>query len=468
VSVPHDCLASGDLCPACKEAKLTETTPAVAYRWTGQTPILLTIYMLQRLICQACKATFTATPPGEARDRSGVDPSAPEEAGSIKERVFAPSAAAQIASLRFEMGVPHFRLADIQAQQGSPLAPSTQYKVMDSALREPATAVFGELVRLAGASGELFINDDTRARVMDLEQGVKKARETALAQALKNSDASTVNGAAKKPSRLKRTDAAGNNIPRQQMQTTAMIVHCCANTICLYWTGHGHAGDNLAKVLAHRSSTAPMPKQMCDGLRANLPKSFVTNLGNCLDHCRRKYNDVEAAFPLEVAYVLDALGKVYHQDDLAKAENLSPSARLAWHQEHSAPIMAALAAWAATEIAEKRVEPNSTLGKAIEYMQKRWKQLTAFLRVEGMPLSSAEVERLIKRCIRHRKNSMHYKTQRGAELGDMIMSLAQTCRYAKKSTHDYLTAIATHAERVTKAPANWLPWNYQLALNGSS
>jgi len=130
--------------------------------------------------------------------------------------------------------------------------------------------------------------------------------------------------------------------------------------------------------------------------------------------------------------------------------------------------MAALAAWAATEIAEKRVEPNSTLGKAIEYMQKRWKQLTAFLRVEGMPLSSAEVERLIKRCIRHRQNSMHYKTQRGAELGDMIMSLAQTCRYAKKSTHDYLTAIATHAERVTKAPANWLPWNYQLALNGSS
>ena len=88
--------------------------------------------------------------------------------------------------------------------------------------------------------------------------------------------------------------------------------------------------------------------------------------------------------------------------------------------------MAALAGWAVTEIAEKRVEPNSTLGKAIEYMQRRWKQLTAFLRVEGMPLSSAEVERLIKRCIRHRKNSMHYKTQRGAELGDMIMSLAQT------------------------------------------
>ena len=126
--------------------------------------------------------------------------------------------------------------------------------------------------------------------------------------------------------------------------------------------------------------------------------------------------------------------------------------------------MDSLEHWARSGLAEKRIEPNSSLGGAIAYMLKRWVKLTAFLREPGMPLSSAEVERLIKRCIRHRKNSLHYKTQRGAELGDMLMSLVQTCRYARQGAHAYLTAIARFAEAVTKSPQDWLPWNYQATL----
>lgn len=440
IRIEHECLKSGDTCPECQGSKLKETQDGVAYRWTGQSPLVLNLYALQRLLCEACKATFSAIVPGEKRDKTGLDPSTSEFRGAVKERIVDASCAAAIASLRFEMGVPHFRLAEIQAQQGVPLAPSSQYTIMDDAFRKPATALIGELEKRAGADSNLFINDDTRARIMEIERNQKTAPET---------DST-------KPT----TDTKST---RKKVQTSAIVARSGDQTIALYYTGHRNAGENLARILANRASDAPVPLQMCDGLSANHPAGFFTLLGNCLDHARRKYKDVEASFPEEVSFVLDTLGKVYANDAKAKDQELNPMERLAWHQEQSAPFMAALEQWAINGLAQKVIEPNSTLGGAVKYMQKRWSTLTAFLRLEGMPLASTEVERLIKRCIRHRKNSLHYKTVRGAELGDMLMSLIQTCRYAGQGSHEYLSAIARNAADVIKNPDQWLPWNFKLA-----
>jgi hypothetical protein len=55
--------------------------------------------------------------------------------------------------------------------------------------------------------------------------------------------------------------------------------------------------------------------------------------------------------------------------------------------------MAALEQWMQTQFIERIVEPNSSLRSAILYMQKRWPQLTLFLRVAGAPLDSNIVER---------------------------------------------------------------------------
>ncbi len=126
--------------------------------------------------------------------------------------------------------------------------------------------------------------------------------------------------------------------------------------------------------------------------------------------------------------------------------------------------MESLRVWAERGLKERTIEANSLLGASVKYMLKRWPTLTAFLRVEGMPLSSAEVERLIKRCIRHRKNSLHYKTIRGAKFGDLMMTLIQTCRYQRINSHKYLTALAQYKEWVCQNPESWLPWNFMEAI----
>jgi len=93
---------------------------------------------------------------------------------------------------------------------------------------------------------------------------------------------------------------------------------------------------------------------------------------------------------------------------------MSAKERLAYHQTCSAPLMQKIETWLDEQLAEKRVEPNSGLGKAITYMQKHWQALTLFLRVPAAPLDNNLCEQILKRTILHRKNSLFFKTERVA------------------------------------------------------
>jgi len=173
-------------------------------------------------------------------------------------------------------------------------------------------------------------------------------------------------------------------------------------------------------------------------------------------------------FPTEVKYVLECLKHVYTIDGEAKQQRLSPKERLRLHQEHSGPVMDKLQLWLRTQFDERLVEPNSSLGDAISYMLKHWSKLTLFLRVPGAPLDNNVAERALKMAIRHRRNSLFYKTMRGAAVGDLYMSIIHTCYFARISPIDYLTALQRHHEQVHAAPGDWMPWNYQRQLTAAA
>ncbi len=113
------------------------------------------------------------------------------------------------------------------------------------------------------------------------------------------------------------------------------------------------------------------------------------------------------------------------------------------------------------QFGDKLVEANSALGEAINYLLKRWKPLTLFLRKAGAPLDNNLCERAMKKAILHRKNSMFYKTRNGARIGDMYMSLIYTCELSRANAFDYLNQIQLNAADVTKSPDCWMPWNYR-------
>jgi hypothetical protein len=117
--------------------------------------------------------------------------------------------------------------------------------------------------------------------------------------------------------------------------------------------------------------------------------------------------------------------------------------------------------WIEQQFAEHKVEPNSSIGKALTYLLNHWAGLSRFLTVEGAPLDNNVVERALRLVVLHRKNALFYKTEHGAAVGDILMSLIETCRMNSVSAWDYLVALVCNAGAVRCKPQEWLPWNYQ-------
>ena len=100
----------------------------------------------------------------------------------------------------------------------------------------------------------------------------------------------------------------------------------------------------------------------------------------------------------------------------------------------------------------------------MRYLLKHWERLTLFLRQPGAPLDNNICERALKKAILHRKNSLFYKTENGARVGDLFMSLIHTCELCSANPFDYLTQLQRHAGELARNPSEWMPWNYQTAL----
>ena len=86
----------------------------------------------------------------------------------------------------------------------------------------------------------------------------------------------------------------------------------------------------------------------------------------------------------------------------------------------------------------------------------------------GAPLDNNLCERALKRAILHRKNSLFYKTPKGAEVGDIYMSLIHTCQLCRVNPFAFLQAFHGHAREALAEPALWLPWNYREQLTAAA
>lgn len=421
ITIAHPSLKSGDRCQECKTGKLYEAAmPGLLVRVVGQAPLVATVYELEKFRCNLCGEVFTAA--------------APEGVGSQK---YDASAAMMIALLKYGSGFPFHRLEGLQSSLGIPLPASTQWEIVE-AVAGGAKPAFEELIRQA-AQGEVLYNDDTTMKILAL-MGEGSSNQAAAQQ------------------------SENTRSERRGVFTSGIVSTCGGRKIALFFTGRKHAGENLGEVLAQRAKELGPPIQMCDALSRNLPGELKTIVANCNAHARRKYVDVVSNFPEECRYVLEILAEVYKNDALCREQRMSPEERLRFHQAHSGALMKALENSLEEQLITRKVEPNSGLGQAMTYMRKHWKELTLFLRQAGAPLDNNVCERALKKAILHRKGSLFYKTENGARVGDLFMSLIHTCQLCGANPFDYLTALQKHVTELSQSPDQWMPWNYRETL----
>ena len=223
--------------------------------------------------------------------------------------------------------------------------------------------------------------------------------------------------------------------------------------------------DSLQDVLDHRPANLSAPIQMCDGLSRNEPRS-ETLKANCNSHGRREFVEIADRFPAECEQVLETIKLVYKNEIDTVKQKMTPDQRLLHHQTNSAQPMETMRVWMEQKLSGTQIEPNGDLGGAFKYVLKRWSKLTLFLRQAGVPLDNNLCERILKTSIRHRDNSLFYKTMIGAKVGDFFMSIIQTCRLCGKDPFDYLSTLRRHVGKLPENPSAWMPWNYQATAAG--
>jgi hypothetical protein len=419
IRVPHESLRIGMLCPECERGHLYGLDDIELLRIVGQAPLVAKCWCCDHFRCSACNGVFSAQAPPEAQGPK-----------------FTETAVAIMALLRYGNGQPLNRLDHLQDYLKTPVPASTQWEVVcaSATLFEP---VYNELLRLA-AQSPLLHNDDTYVRILEL-MGKRRAAKLA-------------NGELDDPERT-------------GLFTTGVVAKTeDGKSIVLFFSGRKHAGENLADLLKRRAAELPPPIQMSDALDRNLPKGHATLESNCLCHGRRNLVDQISNFPEECRFLLEALGEVFGVDERCQADKLSPEERLRVHQAESGPVMERIKAKSNALLAEKKVEPNSDMGKALLYLLKHWAPLTLFLRVPGAPLENNICERALKMAIRHRTNSLFYKSERGAKVGDLYMTLIETTVLDGENPFEYLTVLQRFEKEVALRPGDWLPWTFRATL----
>ena len=319
---------------------------------------------------------------------------------------------------------------------GVPVPEATQWDEIE-AVGDCADKVCAQMEREA-AQGELIFQDDTAVRIVSLR---KENRE-----------------------RVAQAHAQGLSTPRERtgMHTTALAVKVGEHTAILYYASRRHAGENLPGLLDKRAAGLAKPLAMSDALLSNEVADASRLIRcPCLAHGRRKCSDLEEVFPHECQVVLAVIRQGFDHDEQARQDQRSPAARLAYHQAQSQPLLDALKHWLDQQRDDRLVEPNSALGKAIGSRRTHWQTLTRFLSVKGAPIDNNLAERVLKLCIRQRKNSLFYKSPHSAYIASVLTSLMATCLYGGVNAVESLVALQENRPEVFADPGAWLPWTYQ-------
>jgi hypothetical protein len=415
---PVDNVAKGDVCGECLVGKVYKTEPGNFLRISGQSPFVPEQHVMSRFRCNACGVYTTAPLP----ENVVADGDAGQKYGY--------SARALMAIYKYFAGLPFYRQCSIQKLLGVKISASSVFDQVEFVCNDVHPVFLAMLQQAANARH--YSLDDTTHRILDAKPIEKQVRGSDKTQM------------------------------RSGVYTSGVIATTADNhSIVLFETNIGHAGEFIDSILQQRAAELAKPILMSDALASNRPSQCAATLSLCNSHARRQFADVVSHFPEEVAHILTRYQAIWTADDESHALNHTPSARLAYHQQHSQPVMDEIKDWGQQRLDSGDVEANSSLGKAISYFIKHFNGLTKFCTTEGAKIDNNQLEAMLKIVVRDRKNAMFHKTLHGAVIGDVVTSLIATASEAGINVFEYFTILQRERILVRKDPGKYLPWRYQ-------
>ena len=150
--------------------------------------------------------------------------------------------------------------------------------------------------------------------------------------------------------------------------------------------------------------------------------------------------------------------KIWVHDDESKELKHTAAERLEYHIKHSLPIMIWIKQWCEAYLSSAEVEEHGPLAKACRYFIKHYDELTQFCKTEGAPIDNNLMEAGLKLPIRGRKQSHFYKTEHGALVASILVSLIATAYQNGVNAFHYLNALQRNKRQVNPELSDWLAW----------
>lgn len=145
----------------------------------------------------------------------------------------------------------------------------------------------------------------------------------------------------------------------------------------------------------------------------------------CLAHIRRKFFDLHAANASPVAEeALRRIAQLYAIEQ--QAADMTPTQRLALRQEYAVPALADLHTWLLST--QRTVATGSGTGKAIDHALKRWTALQRYAASGTLPIDNNLVENAIRPIAIGKKNWLFTGSERAGRRAAAIQSLFATAK----------------------------------------
>ena len=336
----------------------------------------------------ACRACDTVT-------------AAPVPPAVIDGGLAAPGLLAWVASSKYLDHLPLYRIEQIAARQGVPLARSTlaQWIGRIGVALQPLAGRLGELLRQRAC----LHADETPVRQLDPGSG--KTRQAYL-WAYRSG-----------------TWEDGPPIVVFDYQESRAGKH--ARDFLQDWRGHLMVDDYAGY----------------KALFANGPTELA-----CLAHIRRKFFDLHAANGSPAAdEALRRIAQLYAIEQDAAA--MTPSERLALRAARAVPALAQLHVWLLAT--QRTVATGSGTGKAIEHALKRWNALVRYADSGILPIDNNPVENAIRPIAIGKKNWLFAGSERAGRRAAAIQSLFAT---AKLNGLDPARWLAETLEKLPTCP----------------
>lgn len=165
----------------------------------------------------------------------------------------------------------------------------------------------------------------------------------------------------------------------------------------------------------------------------------------CLAHTKAKFNKAsEQADDFGADIFLDLIGFFYKREKQYDQEGLSPEERGKRRQDlETKEKLISLRQYLKIELGKDSSQTTPYLREALNYLDKFWDNIFAFLKDGNLPIDNNIAERAIRPLTTQRNSMLHFGSDEGAEMAATYHSIISTVKMQGLSAWEYLGKFFT-------------------------